>query len=88
MVIVLSYQVWQISPLCLVARQPSIITSKSLWPVFRKGIIMLYLTIITDHVLSLYFQIYKIEGVENKHSLFCFEICFEDFNVSLDWNEA
>ena len=45
---------------------------------------MLYLTIITDHVLSLYFQIYKIEGVENKHSLFCFEICFEDFNVSLD----
>ena len=29
MVIVLLYQVWQISPFCLVARQPSIITSKS-----------------------------------------------------------
>ena len=53
MVIVLLYQVWHISPFCLVARQPSIITSKSFWPVFRKGIIMLYLTIITINVLSL-----------------------------------
>ena len=53
MVIVLLYQVWQISPFGLVARQPSIITSKSFWPVFRKGIIMLYLTIITINILSL-----------------------------------
>ena len=53
MVIVLLYQVWQISPFSLVARQPSIITSKRFWPVFRKRIIMLYLTIITINVLSL-----------------------------------
>ena len=31
---------------------------------------MLYLTIIIVNVLSLFFQIYNIEGVENKHSLF------------------
>ena len=31
---------------------------------------MLYLTIITVNVLSIFFQIYNIEGVENKHSLF------------------
>ena len=37
---------------------------------FRKGIIMLYLTIITVNVVSLFFQIYYIERVENKHSLF------------------
>ena len=29
-VIVLLYQVWQISPCCLVARQPSIITNKKI----------------------------------------------------------
>ena len=50
MVIVLLYQVWQISPFCL--------------------IIMLYLTIINVNVLSNFFQFYKIECVENKHSLF------------------
>ena len=66
MVIVLLYQVRQISPCCLVARQPFIITNT----VFRKGIIMLYLTIIVVNDLSLFFQIYNIEGVENKHSLF------------------
>ena len=32
---------------------------------FRKGIIMLYLTIINVNVLNIFFQIYKIEGVEN-----------------------
>ena len=31
---------------------------------------MLYLTITTVNVLSFFFQIYNIEGVENKHSLF------------------
>ena len=31
---------------------------------------MLYLTIIDANVLSLIFQIYKIEGVESKHSYF------------------
>ena len=31
---------------------------------------MVYLTIIIVYVLSLFFQIYNIEGVENKHSLF------------------
>ena len=31
---------------------------------------MLYLTIIVFSVLSLFFQIYNIEGVENKHSVF------------------
>ena len=31
---------------------------------------MLYLTIITANVLSKFIQIYNIEGVENKHSLF------------------
>ena len=31
---------------------------------------MLYLTIIIVNVLSLFSQIYNIEGVENKHSLF------------------
>ena len=31
---------------------------------------MLYLTIITVNVLSIFFQIYNIEDVENKHSLF------------------
>ena len=44
---------------------------------------MLYLTIITVNVLSLLFQIYNIEGVENKHSFFCLKISFEDFNRSL-----
>ena len=39
-------------------------------PGFRKGIIILYLTIITVDVLSLFLQIYNIEGDENKHSLF------------------
>ena len=31
---------------------------------------MLYLTIIVVNGLSLFLQIYNIEGVENKHSLF------------------
>ena len=31
---------------------------------------MLYLAIIVVNVLSLFFQIYNIEGDENKHSLF------------------
>ena len=31
---------------------------------------MLYLTIIVVYVLSLFFQINNMEGVENKHSLF------------------
>ena len=31
---------------------------------------MLYLTNIVVDVLNLFFQIYNIEGVENKHSLF------------------
>ena len=31
---------------------------------------MLYLTITSVNVLSIFFQIYNIEGVENKHSLF------------------
>ena len=70
MAIILLYQERQISPCCLVARQPSIITYKNFCPVFRKGTIMLYLTIIVVNVLSLFFQIYNIEGVENKHSLF------------------
>ena len=70
MVIVLLYQVWQICPFCFVARQPSIITGKNFLPVFRKGIIMLHLTISVVNVLSLFFQIYNIECVENKHSLF------------------
>ena len=30
---------------------------------------MLYLTIIVVNVLSLFFQIYNIDGVENKYSL-------------------
>ena len=30
---------------------------------------MLYLTIIVVNVLSIFFQIYNIEGVENKQSL-------------------
>ena len=33
---------------------------------------MLYLTIITANVLSLFFQIYDIKGMENKHSFFAF----------------
>ena len=45
---------------------------------------MLYLTIITANVLSLFFKIYKIEGVENKHSFYCLKIRFDDFNVSFD----
>ena len=32
---------------------------------FTKGFIVLHQTIITINVLSLFFQIYKIEGVEN-----------------------
>ena len=31
---------------------------------------MLYLTLIVFNVLSLFFLIYNIEGVENKHSIF------------------
>ena len=31
---------------------------------------MLYRTLIIVNVLRLFFQIYNIEGVENKHSLF------------------
>ena len=31
---------------------------------------MLYLKIVTVNILSLFFQIYNIEGVENKNSLF------------------
>ena len=31
---------------------------------------MMYLTIITVNVLSLFFQIYNIEGAENTHLLF------------------
>ena len=45
---------------------------------------MLYLTIIVVNVLSLFFQIYNIEGVENKRSIFCLYIRFEDFIVSRD----
>ena len=41
-------------------------------PVFRFGIIVLYLTIITANVLSLFFQFYNIERVEYKHSCFAF----------------
>ena len=37
---------------------------------------MLYLTIITANVLSL-FQIYNIEGVENKHSFFAFRFALK-----------
>ena len=33
---------------------------------------MLYLTIITANVLSLFFQIYNVKSVENKHSFFAF----------------
>ena len=29
----------------------------------------MYLTIITDTVLSIFFQIFNIEGVQNKHPL-------------------
>ena len=48
------------------------ITSKNSWPFLRKGIIiiMLYLTIIAINVLSLFFQIYNIEGVENMYLSF------------------
>ena len=56
MVIVLLYQVWQIIPCCLVATQPFIITNKIIRPGFRKGIIVLYLTIIVVNVLSLFFR--------------------------------
>ena len=35
---------------------------------------MLYLTIITAIVLSLFFQIYDKEGVENKHQFFAFRL--------------
>ena len=45
---------------------------------------MLYRTIINVNVLSIFFQIYNIEGVENKHLLFFPYIRFEDFNVPLD----
>ena len=37
---------------------------------------MLYQTIITVNVSSLFFQTYKIEGVENKHSFFAFRFAF------------
>ena len=38
---------------------------------------MLYLTIIVVNVLSLFFQIYNIEGVENKHSFFVFRFALK-----------
>ena len=38
---------------------------------------MLYLTIIIVNVLSLFFQIYNIEGVENKHSFFVFRLALK-----------
>ena len=41
---------------------------------------MLYLTIITVNIFSLFFQIYNIEGVEKKHPLFL----PEDFDVPPD----
>ena len=41
---------------------------------------MLYLTIITVNAYSLFFQIYNIEGVRNKQSLFL----PDDFDVPLD----
>ena len=39
-------------------------------PVFRKGIILMYLTIIVVNVLRIFFPIYNIECIENKYSLF------------------
>ena len=44
---------------------------------------MLYLTIITANVLSLFFQIYNIEGVENKHSFFAFRFALRTFMCHL-----
>ena len=38
---------------------------------------MLYLKIIVVNVLSLFFQIYNIEGVENKHSFFVFRFALK-----------
>ena len=38
---------------------------------------MLCLTIIVVNVLSLFFQIYNIEGVENKHSFFVFRFALK-----------
>ena len=35
---------------------------------------MLYLTIITFNVFSIFFRIYNIESVENKHSIFAFRL--------------
>ena len=39
---------------------------------------MLNLTIITTNVLSLFLQIYNIEGVENKHSFFAFRFALRN----------
>ena len=44
---------------------------------------MLYLTIIVVNVLILFFQIYNIEGVENKHHYFCLWIRFADFRAKI-----
>ena len=49
---------------------------------------MLYLTIITVNVLSLFFQIYYKDVLKISIHYFCLQIRFEDFNVSLDWNET
>ena len=45
---------------------------------------MLYLTIIVVNVLSLFIQIYNIEGVKISIHYLCLWIRFADFNVSLD----
>ena len=70
MVIFLLLLVWQISPCCLVAKQLSIITNENFRPLCRKGIILMYLTIIVVNVLRIFFPIYNIECIENKYSLF------------------
>ena len=44
---------------------------------------MLYLIIITVNVLSLFFQVYNIESVENKHSFFAFRFALRTFMCHL-----
>ena len=44
---------------------------------------MLYLTIIVVNVLSLFFLIYNIEGVENKHSFFGFRFALRTLMCQL-----
>ena len=44
---------------------------------------MLYLTIITANALSLFFQIYNIKGVENKHSFFAFRFVLRTLTCHL-----